>query len=413
MNNLDNTNANNNETNNALTSKPAKTKKFSSGFIVGITLGLAIMLLLGYWSGIGSSLGLGSSKSNFVNKKTSDKLDQIDALLKEKYLRDYDKSKLDDSIIKGYVAGLGDEYTAYFDAEETEEFLNSITGDFSGIGVVFSMDETTQLPKALEVYDDSPASKSGVKVGDVLLKVNDEDISGMDLDSVVALLRGKKGTKVKITVSRNNKNIDINITRDKIIVRTVSNEMMKDGIGYISVSQFTETTDAQFKEALDKLKQKNMKSLIVDLRGNPGGLVDACVNMLDEILPKGMAVYLKDKKGNKVDYKTTNETSLDIPIVVLVDHDSASASEIFAGAIKDRKAGKIIGETTYGKGVVQEIFELSGKTCIKITTSEYFTPNGICIDGKGIDPDIKATDDNPLDNVDTVVNEAINYLKSI
>ena len=243
----------------------------------------------------------------------------------------------------------------------------------------------------IRVYKDSPAMKAGLKDGDILYKVEDMEVTGKDLSEIVSHIKGEKGTEVQLTVYREGQDDEIVVTavRDEIEIETVSYEMLKDQIGYIAVSEFEETTFGQYKSAVEELTAQGMEGLIVDLRNNPGGSLSGVCEIADYMLPEGLIVYTEDKAGEKKEYKSTGEESFDKPLAILVNGNSASASEIFSGAVQDHGTGTIVGTQTYGKGVVQSIFDLKDGTCLKLTVSEYFTPNGRTIQGKGVTPDVE------------------------
>lgn len=323
---------------------------------------------------------------------TEKKLNTIQRLINAEFLYTDEMSEeiLNESAIKGYVEGLGDPYSVYYDAEETKSLMESTSGEFGGIGVVLTQDINTMIISFTNVYEDSPGEKAGFKDGDILYKVDGEEVSDQDLDQVVSKIRGEKGTEVEITVLRGEDMEEYTgiAIRDIIELTTVSYELLEDSIGYIAVSGFEKVTYHQFAEAIEDLKIQGMAGLIVDLRNNPGGNLSTVCEMTDLILPEGIIVYTEDKNGNKQIEMSDEEHQLELPLVVLVNGNSASASEIFAGAVQDYGAGKIVGTTTYGKGIVQQIYSLSDDTALKITTSEYFTPNGRNIHGKGIVPDV-------------------------
>ena len=294
----------------------------------------------------------------------------------------------------------------------------SLDGSFSGIGAVMTQDASSGVITITQVYDDSPAKKAGIKAGDILYRVEEKTVTGKDLDKVVSWIKGKKGTKVNLTLLRgtNSDKIKVTATRDVINVETVKYKVLENQIGYISISEFDSVTGAQFAKVLKQLQKKNIEGLVVDLRNNPGGSLSTVCDILDSILPKGLIVYTKDKNGKKEEYTSDEKHRLNLPMSVLVNGQSASASEIFAGAVQDYGKAEIIGTQTYGKGVVQNLFDLKDGTCVKLTTSEYFTPKGRNIDGKGITPDVKieykynAKDpkaDNQLDKAVSVVKDKI------
>lgn len=361
--------------------------KRRNGFGRGALCGALAMLIMVMIFDI-----LFGGNQSVLTDSTEKKLSTIRRLINADFLYTDEISEeiLNESAIKGYVEGLGDPYSVYYDAEETKSLMESTSGEFGGIGVGLTQDIETMVISFTQVYEDSPGEKAGFEDGDILYKVDGEDVTGQDLDQVVSKIRGEKGTEVEITVLRGDKMEEYTGTaiRDIIEVTTVSYEIMEDSIGYISVSGFEKVTFHQFAEAIEDLKTQGMTGLIVDLRNNPGGNLSTVCKMTDLILPEGIIVYTEDNKGNKQVEMSDEEHQLNLPLVVLVNGHSASASEIFAGAVQDYGAGKIVGTTTYGKGIVQQIYSLSDDTALKITTSEYFTPNGRNIHGKGIVPDV-------------------------
>ena len=385
-------------------------KGFIKGALTGALLTLLVVSL--------AACGLQHMNEGIISSDTETKLSYLKKLIDETYLHDIKEKDLNEGIYKGYVEGLGDQYSAYYDKKETKELSESLDGSFSGIGAVMTQDASSGVITITQVYDDSPAKKAGIKAGDILYRVEEKTVTGKDLDKVVSWIKGKKGTKVNLTLLRgtNSDKIKVTATRDVINVETVKYKVLENQIGYISISEFDSVTGAQFAKALKQLQKKNIEGLVVDLRNNPGGSLSTVCDILDSILPKGLIVYTKDKNGKKEEYTSDEKHRLNLPMSVLVNGQSASASEIFAGAVQDYGKAEIIGTQTYGKGVVQNLFDLKDGTCVKLTTSEYFTPKGRNIDGKGITPDVKieykynAKDpkaDNQLDKAVSVVKDKI------
>ena len=385
-------------------------KGFIKGALTGALLTLLVVSL--------AACGLQHINEGIISSDTETKLSYLKKLIDETYLHDIKEKDLNEGIYKGYVEGLGDQYSAYYDKKETKELSESLDGSFSGIGAVMTQDASSGVITITQVYDDSPAKKAGIKAGDILYRVEEKTVTGKDLDKVVSWIKGKKGTKVNLTLLRgtNSDKIKVTATRDVINVETVKYKVLENQIGYISISEFDSVTGAQFAKALKQLQKKNIEGLVVDLRNNPGGSLSTVCDILDSILPKGLIVYTKDKNGKKEEYTSNEKHRLNLPMSVLVNGQSASASEIFAGAVQDYGKAEIIGTQTYGKGVVQNLFDLKDGTCVKLTTSEYFTPKGRNIDGKGITPDVKieykynAKDpkaDNQLDKAVSVVKDKI------
>lgn len=371
------------------------------GFLKGALCGALVMLGVLMVAGIVfvKAVGIGAT----VDQKTETKLDVINTVIDKYYLYSdgIDDKVMQSQILKGYVNGLGDPYSVYYTAEETQKLMESVSGEFSGIGVVVSQDVQSKMITFVTVYDNSPAKEAGLLQGDILYKINGEDITGQDLNEVVSKLKGEEGTEVTVTVVRGKdlEEVTASITRRKIQAQTVFFEMKDEQIGYIRISQFEEVTTGQFETALKKLQEQGMQAMVVDLRANPGGNLSTVCDILDMILPEGTIVYTKDKNGKKETYTSDEEQQLDIPMAVLIDGNSASASEIFAGAVKDFEWGTLIGTTTYGKGIVQQLFPLMEGACLKLTISEYFTKSGERIHEKGVSPHVEVeyvyNEDNP------------------
>ena len=267
----------------------------------------------------------------------------------------------------------------------------------------------------VQIYDGSPAMEAGLKDNDILYKVEDLEVTGKDLTEVVSHIKGKKGTQVHLTVYRGDDREEITVTavRNTIEAQTIKYEMLEDQIGYVSVTEFDLVTYNQYEQALEDLKSKGMKGLVVDLRNNPGGNLSTVCEMLDLMLPEGLIVYTEDKNGNRQETKSDAERQFELPLTVLMNGNSASASEIYAGAIQDYGIGKIVGTQSYGKGVVQQIFDLKDGTCVKLTIAEYFTPEGRNINGKGITPDVEVEyEENEEDpEADNQLDRAVEVLK--
>lgn len=360
--------------------------------IISIILIIVVLFGGGFAVGTVSSV-IKMSSSTESETKINTKLKFLSQII-DKYYLDYnenkDETKIEEGIYKGMMAGLEDPYTVYYTEEEYKELTESTSGSYCGIGVIVSQNTDTGVITAIRVFEDSPGEKAGVKADDIIYKVEGEEVTGTDINEVVAKMKGDKGTKVNVTLYRpsTSKYIDVEIERDEIDVPTIETKMLDNNIGYMEILEFDEVTYKQFEDGLNDLKKQGMKSIIFDVRNNPGGMYDIVVKMLDDILPEGIIVYTEDKDGNR-DEKNSDADCLDMPIVVLQNENSASASEIFAGAIKDFGVGTIVGNTSFGKGIVQNILPLRDGSAIKITVQRYFTPNGVNIQGKGIEPDIE------------------------
>lgn len=315
----------------------------------------------------------------------------LEKYLRENYLynKDIKDENLEAGLLKGLVAGLGDPYSQYLTAEEMAKLSETTTGKFQGIGVIISPDEDGTVT-VISPIKGSPADRAGVESGDKILKINGKDFSAEKINEASKEMRGEKGTTVKILLlkKKNLKTEEVEIKREEIKIDSIIKDKIGD-LGYIGITMFDEETGKDFVKALNELTSEGVKGIILDMRGNPGGVVDAAVEIGDAILPKTSFVTLKDNKGEVVqDYKLDDKYN-DIKMVVLVNEGSASASEILAGAIRDLDRAKIIGKTSYGKGVVQNVMSLPAGDGLKLTTSEYFTPSGKSINKKGIVPDIE------------------------
>lgn len=352
-------------------------------FLQGALFGALIVL-----SGAGIvSCGVRLSK----DASSEEKVEALKKLIDEKYMGEVDEDALKEGLYKGYVQGLDDPYSVYYDEEETKELYETTEGEYSGIGAVLSQDLKSGVITLVQIYEDSPADKAGLKDEDILTKVGTLDVTGMDLSEVVTYIKGEKGTEVELTVLRGEDADEVTVTavRDTVEAQTVEYEMLEDQIGYLAVSEFDSVTYGQYEEALEALSDQGMEGLVVDLRNNPGGNLNTVCDMLDLVLPEGTIVYMEDKEGKRQTYSSDDAHQLDVPMAVLVNGNSASASEIYAGAIQDHEAGTIVGTQTYGKGVVQQIFGLGDGTSVKLTIAEYFTPKGRSINGEGVTPDLE------------------------
>jgi len=318
------------------------------------------------------------------------KVKEVESIIKKYYIEEVDEKKLVEGAVAGIAAAVGDPYTVYLNEKEFEDFKVQTEGSYAGIGVVVSVDPSDNLITVVAPFEDTPGEKAGILPGDKIIKVNGKEVYGENLEEAVSMMKGPKGTDVTITIMRDKQTEpkEITITRDIIVLQTIKHKIVADNIGYIRITMFDEKTDKDFESALNELLKQNIKGLIIDVRDNPGGLLSEVVKIADRLLPKGIIVYTEDRYKNRdTEYSDSNEIRL--PIVVLVNGGSASASEILAGAIQDYGKGTLIGTKTFGKGLVQNLFPLAdGKSAVKVTISKYYTPKGRCIQGEGIEPDI-------------------------
>lgn len=370
--------------------------RFTTGVLVGA--GSAVFAIL-----LAAFLILG--KGNLVinrnvaeeNSQIIKKVSLLEQYIDTYYLRDTDKKQYAEGIYKGLLASLDDPYSTYYTKEEYDEVMTKSSGTYCGIGASVMQDGKSGVITIVSPFEGSPAEEAGVLPGDIVYKVEGKEVTGKDLSEVVSKMKGEEGTTVDMSLLRDTEVIDVTITRKEIETPTVQSKMLeKEKIGYIRIFGFEGVTAEQFKSALEELEQKGEKGLIIDLRGNGGGRLDAVVDMLDRMLPKGVIVSTKTKEGKGEEYKSSGKEQFDKPLAVLINGNSASASEVFAGAIQDYGIGKLVGTTSFGKGIVQTVFKLDDGSAVKLTTSEYFTPKGRNIHGKGLKPDVEVELDEEL-----------------
>ncbi len=359
-------------------------------------------------------------------KKVSSKMQMIQSIIDQIFLYDEDGAEVEDYIYRGMMAGLNDPYSVYYNADDYKALQDSTSGSYSGIGAMLSQNKTTGLCTIVKVFEGSPAIEAGMKPGDVVYKVGDTLVAGESLDVLVSnYIKGEEGTDVQITVYRADTDtyVDMTLTRRKIEVPTVEYKMLADNVGYVAVSEFDAITVEQFENAIDQLENQGMKQMVIDLRSNPGGMLDSAVSMVDYILPddmkdfekgdgKTLIVYTADKNGDGDTYTASDGHAVDMPIAILVNENSASASEVFTGALKDYKKAVVVGTTSYGKGIVQNLIPLGDGSAIKITTAHYYTPSGFDLHGKGIDPDVEVELDENLKSQAVVTPEEDNQVQA-
>ncbi len=319
------------------------------------------------------------------------KLEAMDELIDEKYLEDVNDVDFADGVYKGFIASLGDPYSTYYTKDEYKALMESSSGVYYGIGASVSQDAKTGIITIVKPFVNGPAYKAGIKPGDIIAKVNGEEVTGMDLSEVVSRMKGKSGTKVNISILREDETdlLEFIVTRKKIEVPTIEYKMLSNKIGYISILEFDKITVEQFEAAVDELENQKMKALIVDVRNNPGGMLDSVVAILDRILPPKLLVYTEDKNSKREEQYAKDKKKVTVPMAVLINGNSASASEIFAGTLQDYKTATIVGTTSFGKGIVQSVYPFNDGTAVKLTISKYYTPNGRNIHGTGIKPDVE------------------------
>lgn len=399
---------NENYFNNLQTMPPEQPPKKERGsgkglFFVGLVVGIGVALLavgIGF-AGLGIQNAMEQSKeektdykvdeNSAVNSYTIAKLQALEETINQYFfLHEVSNEDLQNGMFKGLLSALDDPYSEYYTAEELKDMMEQSQGIYYGIGAYVQLDTNMGLPKISGVIAGSPAEAANLRANDLIYEVDGTSTYGLNLTEAVALIKGPEGTDVELTLIREGESdyVTLTLTRQKVESPTVEFNMLEEGMAYIQVTEFDDVTVDQFAEALAMAKGSDAEGIILDLRGNPGGNLDAVVDMCNMILPEGMIVYTEDKYGNKNEYKSDGKQELKLPLVVLVDMNSASAAEIMAGAIKDHGLGTLVGTTTFGKGIVQQIMSFRDGSAIKITISAYYTPNGNNIHGIGIEPDV-------------------------
>ncbi|MDB8849531.1 S41 family peptidase [Peptostreptococcus anaerobius] len=333
------------------------------------------------------------------------KLVSLSEKINEDFYKKPDRDMLETGIYKGLFAGLGDVYSAYYTKDEMKQLLEASSGKYVGVGMTVGADKETGRIRVESTFDKSPAKEAGIQKGDFIVRVDGKSYTYQEMDIAVKNMRGKAGTSVKISLIRGNRQIEKIVVRRQITIQTIESRVLENNLGYISIKSFDEDTADDFRSALKNLEAKNIKGLIVDVRDDGGGLLDVVENIADRLLGKAVIVYTQDNKGNKEYLRSSDKEKISIPIVVLTNGNSASASEILTGAILDNKAGISVGTTTYGKGLVQQVVPLRDGTGYKLTTAQYFTPNGSYINEKGIKPTIEVKEEKDQ------LPRAISYLK--
>lgn len=393
--------------------KQSEIRTYLTGLVTGALFCLAVLLILQFVSGV--PVLFSSSLTKEVAKKTQEAQSYID---KYYWKSDLNQEKLADYAIKGMVSALGDKYSDYYTTSEYNQAMGEVKGDYTGIGATIYMDTSTKQKIIRKVQESSPAEEAGLKVDDVLLKINGEDISQKSLNDTVSMIRGKEGKTSKLTIQRKEQDktkvMEVTVTAKKLVNQSIHYKMLTGEKGYINISNFDNEGVKQFQSAMEDLKKQGMTGLVLDVRNNGGGSLEAVTKMLDELLPEGVLLTEKYKNKEDVVYRSTDEKQFDKPIVVLINGGSASASEVMAGALQDRKAATLVGVKSFGKGIVQSIFSLRFGGGIKLTTGQYLLPSGRCIHGTGLTPDVEVTysgtsnelggeDDNQLQKALTVL----------
>ena len=382
-------------------------KQFKKGILAGIIGVLCVEVGIGL--GVGRALeGSVLTDLGFVNKLSS-----LEYMIDKYYLEDVDKKKLEEGIYTGLVYGLGDPYSRYYTAEEYAEENSATQGEYVGIGILMQRNEEGGM-QIVDCYEGGPGETAGLKKNDIISAVNGIDVTEKEVKDVADMIKGKSGEKVVLTIHRENAEeaMKITVPITDVELPSVFHEMLDGTTGYIRISEFKGVTCQQYQKAFSELKDSGMEKLVVDLRNNPGGLLNSVCDILNEILPEGLIVYTEDKYGNRSEETCDGKHPIDIPLTVLVNELSASASEIFAGAVQDYGVGTIVGTTTYGKGIVQSISALTDGSAVKLTVSNHFTPKGNSIHKVGIKPDVEIKLDANLLNKDEITHEEDNQLQA-
>ena len=388
--------------------------------VKGFVTGVLCTALVG--AGIFGGRYVLSNKDHAVNQESVQKAKTLESLIDKYYLDQIDNDELESYLYKGLMAGLGDPYSTYYTAEEYKELTEDTEGVYRGIGVTMQKDVSTGAVTVVKCFEGAPGAEAGLQPQDQLVKVNGEDITDKELSEVVKMIKTSESDTVTLTILREGESDyrEVEVTLDTVEAPMVEHEMLDDKIGYITINQFAETTASQYETALEDLNNQGMERLIVDVRDNPGGLLTSVCDVLDSMLPEELLVYTEDKNGKKSEYNATGTDQFDKPMVVLVNGNSASAAEIFSGALQDYKVAKLVGTTTFGKGIVQQIFNLSDGSAVKMTISKYYTPSGRCIHGTGLEPDIEVDLPDELKNQvsidkseDTQLQKAIETVKEM
>lgn len=373
---------------------------FFGGMILGLAGALLVFGIAYIAFGIqntvqqmtGQTVQTNLEEGSAINSDLIAKLQALEETIdKYYYLEEVTNEELQTGIYRGIMEALGDPYSEYYSAEELQALMEQTEGVYYGIGAYISLDTETSLPKISGVIEGAPAEAANLRANDLIYEVDGESTYGLTLTEVVAMIKGPEATNVVLTIVREGETdyMDVTVERKKVETPTVSFKMLEDGMAYIQVTEFDEVTVDQFADALATARGSGMKGMILDLRANPGGSLSAVVEMARMLLPEGMIVYTEDKNGKRQEYTCDGKRAFDMPMVVLVDMNSASASEIMAGAIKDYGIGTLVGTTTFGKGIVQQIMPFRDGSAVKITISAYYTPNGNNIHGIGIEPDVE------------------------
>lgn len=354
-------------------------KNLLKGMVLGIALTITGVSVYNAFS-----LHLGKSKINIVEK-----MERINDILDDYFMEDVNYEDLENAMLHGYINGLGDPYTTYLDKEEFEIFMENSNGTYFGIGASITADEIDNTVMIVIPFEGSPSYEAGLRPGDKIIKVDGDEVFGNRTNEALSKIKGPKGTEVLLSILKANSGImeDVLLVRDEIILPTVAHKKLEGNIGYIRLTGFDRVTTDQFNIAYDELLNEGIEGLILDLRNNPGGLLNVVGDITNRLIPEGVITYTENKNGERR-YINSDDEEIEIPLVILINGHSASASEVLSGAVQDTGKGVLIGEQSFGKGLVQSLFKIGDGTALKVTIEKYYTPNGICIQGEGLTPDI-------------------------
>lgn len=391
----------------------------SSAFIV-LIVGLVLLVYHGYtederkWAK--EKEDSREEKEVVIDDDMLEKMEDIEKLIERYFYEDdIDEALMEEGAYRGMVDALGDPYTVYYTPEELQELMEQTTGIYYGIGAYVGLDTVTGYPKIVSPIAGAPAEEADLRPDDIIYEINGESTYGKDLESVVAMIKGEEGTTVTLTIVRSTETdyMYVEVERRQVETPTIETEMLEEGMAYIQITEFSETTVDQFADALAVARESGMKGLIIDLRANPGGSLSAVVDIARMLLPKGLVTYTEDKYGTRKEYSCDGKNEFKLPMVVLVDGNSASASEVLAGAIKDYGIGTLVGTTTFGKGIVQQIIGMDDGSALKVTVSSYYSPKGNNIHGTGIEPDLECEFDAEAYYGEEAFDNQLDYAKEV
>lgn len=362
-----------------------KKKTWIKGWLAGVVCS-GLLLGIGYFICFGTIPLIEKSKISITD---IGKINKIASLVEKYYLEETEEETLADGMYSGMLLSLQDRYSGYYSKEMYQQLKEATEGAYTGVGLTMAKDQESGIVTVVALNKGGPAEQAGIQMGDILTAVDGESVAEKELSQISQMIREENKKEVVLTMEREGAVMEIKVPLEKVEVTVVYSRMLEDHLGYIQIAEFTDGTSSQFQEAYEELQQEGMEGLMIDLRENPGGLLNSVCDTLEQILPEGMIVYTEDKNGKRKEHTCKGESPIEIPLVVVVNENSASAAEIFCGAVKDHGVGTLVGTTTFGKGIVQQTFPLGDGSAVKLTTSKYYTPNGANIHGTGIMPDVE------------------------